>query len=103
MPNLVFDLGRTTPDVAVSVVEPRAGVSKLQIAGALRPCVHWYAVMANLVHQHSSRGVILNCSYNREQSSFYTASQATRRARRSSAASRLLAAEEIPVAKEVQA
>ena len=103
VPNLVFDLGRTTPDVAASLVEPRAGVSKLQIAGALRPCVHWYAVMANLAHQRSSRGVILNCSYNGEQSSVYPASQVTRRARRSSAASRLLAAEEIPVANEVQA
>ena len=50
VPNLVFDLGRTTPDVAASLVEPRAGVNKLQIAAALRPCVHWYEVMANLAH-----------------------------------------------------
>ena len=103
VPNLVFDLGGTTPDVAASLVEPCARVSKLQIAGALRPSVHWYAVMANLAHQRSSRGVILNCSYNGEQSSVYPASQATRRARRSSAACRLLAAKEIPVANEVQA
>ena len=69
IPNLVLERGGITPRVAACLVEPSAGDSRLQTAGTLRSCVHWYAAMASFAQHRSSRGVIFHLSYKDSQSS----------------------------------